>query len=88
MDQFPDYFFLYIERIDDAIYQRFENESPKVVGLSIKRNGQQIRIYNETQLSKFDLLDMTRRNSHPRADMRQLYEEFGGVLINRYDCCG
>ena len=81
----PDYFFLYIERIDDAIYQRFENESPKVVGLSIKRNGQQIRIYNETQLSKFDLLDMTRRNSHPRADMRQLYEEFGGVLINRYD---
>ena len=28
---------------------------------------------------------MTRRNSHPRADMRQLYEEFGGVIISRYD---
>ena len=40
---------------------------------------------NGTQLSKYDLQDMTRRNANPRADMKQLYEEFGGVLISRYD---
>ena len=28
---------------------------------------------------------MTRRNANPRADMKQLYEEFGGVPISRYD---
>lgn len=67
------------------MFEKFENEPPKVVGVSIRRNGQKIRIYNETTLNKFDLQDMTRRNSHPRADMRQLYEEFGAVLISRYD---
>lgn len=82
----PDYFFIYIERVAGSnVYDTFENEPPKVKTIYIKRNGQQIRIYNQTQLSKFDLVDMTRRNSHPRADMKQLYEEFGGVLISKYD---
>ncbi|MEE3193947.1 MAG: hypothetical protein VX289_05435, partial [Candidatus Poribacteria bacterium] len=81
----PEYFFIYLERIETSMDGKYENEPPKVSGLSIKRNGQQIRIYNETKLSQYDLHDITRRNSHPRADMKQLYEEFGGVLINRYD---
>ena len=36
-------------------------------------------------MTKFDLQDMTRRNAHPRADMKDLYGEFGAVLISKYD---
>jgi len=80
----PDYFFIYIERLSENIANTYENQPPKVIGVSMKRNGQTIRIYDEG-MSKYDLQDMTRRNSHPRADMKQLYAEFGGVFISRQD---
>jgi hypothetical protein len=79
----PDYFFVYAERRDTT--GGYSNEPPKVVQLEIRRNQQSIRMYHDTVMTKHDILDMTRRNSHPRADQKQLYSDYGGVLISRYD---
>ena len=42
-------------------------------------------MYEDSSLTERDLFDVTRRNSHPEADLKQLYKEFGGVLIRRSD---
>ena len=31
------------------------------------------------------MYDCTRRNSHPRADLEELFREYGGVLLSKFD---
>jgi hypothetical protein len=85
----PEFFFIYSERLGNNVFEKFENQPPKIKSVEISRNQQKVRIYsNESSfygLSKADILDCTRRNSHPRTDQKQLYEEFGALLLSRYD---
>jgi hypothetical protein len=78
----PDYFFVYAERHYTTGYS---HEPPKIAQLEIRRNQQSIRMYHDTVMTKRDILDITRRNSHPRADQKQLFSDYGGVLISKYD---
>jgi hypothetical protein len=80
----PDYFFFYVERItaDLGVY---EHECPKIESIKIKRNSQATRIYTGGTITKYDLYDCTRRNSHPRADLEELFREYGGVLLSKFD---
>ena len=80
----PDYMFIYSERITENL-GLYEHECPKIEEIRISRNEQATRIYNSGVLTKYDLFDCTRRNSHPRADLQQLYKEFGGVLLSKFD---
>jgi hypothetical protein len=79
----PDYFFVYAERHDTT--GGYSHEPPKVVQLEIRRNQQSIRMYHDTVMTKHDILDITRRNSHQRTDQKQLFADYGGVLISKYD---
>ena len=80
----PDYLFIYSERISQTL-EVYEHECPKIASVKISRNKQPTRIYNSGELTHYDLFDCTRRNSHPRANMEELYKEFGGVLLSKFD---
>ena len=80
----PDYFFFYVERISEDL-GLYQHECPKIESIKITRNSQATRIYSEGAITKYDLYDCTRRNSNPRADMEELFREYGGVLLSKFD---
>lgn len=77
----PDLIFIYAERGGAKITFR----NPKVVGVRIQQNEQPCRMYENNSIEKRTLLDCTRRNSHPRVDMTDLYNQYGGVLLSKAD---
>lgn len=85
---FPDYIFAYVERIGfDDVYEN--SDVPKIGSLQVKNKQQPVNLYSDALsggiMTKFDLVDCTRRNAAPLCNLTDLYKDTGGILLSRHD---
>jgi len=85
----PDYVFLRLEPRSTGFGDVIEYETGKPVAPTIHTLKMSVLgedIQSISRMSKGQLYQMTRRNSHPRAAISQLYSETGAVLLSKDDC--
>ena len=81
----PDWFFIYAERDFPQDIDYIPLGHPIIAGLNFFARANKNRSLCDYMLSKHELWQTTRRNSHPEADLRSLLTEVGGVLIGKAD---
>ena len=73
--------------IEDCLHIEFEYNNPVAPTIhTLKMSVLGEDIQSISRMSKGQLYQMTRRNSHPRAAISQLYSETGAVLLSKDDC--
>ena len=81
----PDWFFIYAERNLPQDTDHIPDGNPIVAGLNFFARTNKNRSLCDYMLSKHELWQTTRRNSHPEADLKTLLTEVGGVLVGKAD---
>jgi hypothetical protein len=80
----PAYIFAYVERVGrNVIY--INDDRPKIQTLKVRNKQQPVSMYNDGEMSKYDLFDCTRRNASPRCDLRELHRDTGAILLRAED---
>ena len=81
----PDWFFIFGERELPIHTDYIPEGNPIVSGVNFFHRTNKSRSLCDYMLSKHEVWQATRRNSHPEADMKILLEDVGGVLIGKAD---